>query len=79
MPLSKFLNPKLDLTFKKIFGTEKNKKVIIHFLNDILGSAEINAIEVEFLSPVMGPRIASDKQSIVGVLCDDAYWSWVYN
>ncbi|MDR2978715.1 MAG: Rpn family recombination-promoting nuclease/putative transposase, partial [Rickettsiales bacterium] len=37
MTFSKFLDPKLDLTFKRIFGNEKNKNILIHFLNDILG------------------------------------------
>lgn len=70
MALSKFLDPKLDLTFKKIFSTEKNKNILIHFLNDILGCTEVNTIqEVEFLSTIMDPEIASDKQSIVDVLC----------
>ena len=73
MALSKFLDPKLDLTFKRIFGTEKNKNILIHFLNDILGFTEINTIqEVEFLSTIMDPEIASDKQSIVDVLCRDS-------
>ncbi|WP_395463524.1 Rpn family recombination-promoting nuclease/putative transposase [Wolbachia endosymbiont of Cantharis cryptica] len=73
MAISKFLDPKLDLTFKKIFGTEKNKNILIHFLNDILGFTEINIIqEVEFLSTIMDPEIASDKQSIVDVLCRDS-------
>ncbi len=72
MALSKFLDPKLDLTFKKIFGTEKNKNILIHFLNDILGCTEVNTIqEVEFLSTIMDPEIASKKQSIVDVLCRD--------
>ncbi|WP_353270411.1 Rpn family recombination-promoting nuclease/putative transposase [Wolbachia endosymbiont (group A) of Myopa testacea] len=73
MALSKFLDPKLDLTFKKIFGTEKNKNILIHFLNDILGCTEVNTIqEVEFLSTIIDPEIASDKQSIVDVLCRDS-------
>ncbi|EEH12158.1 Rpn family recombination-promoting nuclease/putative transposase [Wolbachia endosymbiont of Muscidifurax uniraptor] len=73
MALSKFLDPKLDLTFKKIFGTERNKNILIHFLNDILGCTEANTIqEVEFLSTIMDPEIASDKQSIVDVLCRDS-------
>ncbi|AAS14247.1 conserved hypothetical protein [Wolbachia endosymbiont of Drosophila melanogaster] len=72
MALSKFLDPKLDLTFKKIFGTEKNKNILIHFLNDILGFTEINTIqEVEFLSTIQDAEIASKKQSIVDVLCRD--------
>ncbi|WP_406722537.1 PD-(D/E)XK nuclease family transposase [Wolbachia endosymbiont (group A) of Rhinocyllus conicus] len=57
MALSKFLDPRNDLCFKKIFGTEKNKNILIHFLNDILGFTEINAIqEVEFLSTIMDPE-----------------------
>ncbi|MDE5060639.1 Rpn family recombination-promoting nuclease/putative transposase, partial [Wolbachia endosymbiont of Drosophila nikananu] len=72
--LSKFLDPRNDLCFKKIFGTEKNKNILIHFLNDILGFTEINAIqEVEFLSTIMDPEVASDKQSIVDVLCKDSH------
>ena len=33
--LAKFLNPKNDLAFKRIFGSERNKDILIHFLNDI--------------------------------------------
>ncbi|AGK00368.1 Rpn family recombination-promoting nuclease/putative transposase [Wolbachia endosymbiont of Carposina sasakii] len=74
MALSKFLDPRNDLCFKKIFGTEKNKNILTHFLNDILGFTEINAIqEVEFLSTIMDPEVASDKQSIVDVLCKDSH------
>ncbi|MDV6248469.1 PD-(D/E)XK nuclease family transposase, partial [Wolbachia endosymbiont of Zaprionus taronus] len=45
MALSKFLDPKNDISFKRIFGTEKNKDILIHFLNDILGFAGTNAIQ----------------------------------
>ncbi|MCM1002031.1 Rpn family recombination-promoting nuclease/putative transposase [Wolbachia pipientis] len=73
MAFSKFLDPKLDLTFKKIFGTEKNKNILIHFLNDILGCTEVNVIqEIEFISTIMNPEIASERQSIVNVLCQDS-------
>ncbi|WP_168464083.1 Rpn family recombination-promoting nuclease/putative transposase [Wolbachia endosymbiont of Ctenocephalides felis wCfeT] len=73
MALTKFLDPKCDLTFKRIFGSEKNKNILIHFLNDILGfTAESKIQEVEFLSTIMDPEIASDKQSIVDILCKDS-------
>lgn len=72
MALSKFLNPKNDVAFKKIFGTEKNKGILIRFINDILGFEGQNQIEdVEFLSPIQDPEIAAKKQSIVDVLCKD--------
>ncbi|MFP3021109.1 Rpn family recombination-promoting nuclease/putative transposase [Wolbachia endosymbiont (group A) of Pogonocherus hispidulus] len=73
MALSKFLDPKNDVAFRRIFGTEKNKDILIHFLNDILGFTGKNAIQdIEFLSTIQDPDIASKKQSIVDVLCRDS-------
>jgi len=70
--LVRFLDPKNDVAFKKIFGSEKNKDILIHFLNDILEFTNDNQItEVEFLTPVQDPEIAAKKQSIVDVLCKD--------
>ena len=69
---SRFLDPKNDVAFKMVFGSEKNKEVLIHFINDILGFTGIQEItEVEFLSPIQEPAIAVKKQSIVDVLCKD--------
>jgi predicted transposase/invertase (TIGR01784 family) len=69
MVLSKFLDPKNDVAFKKIFGSEKHKDILIHFINDILELEGNNQIEdVEFLSPIQDAEIASKKQSIVDVL-----------
>ncbi|WP_265033909.1 Rpn family recombination-promoting nuclease/putative transposase [Wolbachia endosymbiont (group A) of Sicus ferrugineus] len=73
MALSKFLDPKNDVAFRRIFGTEKNKDILIYFLNDILGFTGKNAIQdIEFLSTIQDPDIASKKQSIVDVLCRDS-------
>jgi len=72
MPISKFLDPKNDVAFKKIFGTEKNKDILIHFLNDMLVFKEKNPIqEVTFLKTVQDPDIAAKKTSIVDILCKD--------
>lgn len=72
MPISKFLDPKNDFAFKKIFGTEKNKEILIHFLNDMLVFKEKNPIqEVIFLKTIQDPVIAAKKTSIVDILCKD--------
>ena len=72
MAMSRFLDTKNDVAFKKIFGTEKNKDILIHFLNDILSLGDKDEItEVEFLSTVQDADIASKKQSLVDVLCKD--------
>jgi predicted transposase/invertase (TIGR01784 family) len=72
MALYRFLDPKNDFAFKQIFGTEKNKDILIHFLNDILGyEGADQIIEVTFLKTIQDPDIAIYKQSIVDVLCKD--------
>jgi predicted transposase/invertase (TIGR01784 family) len=72
MSLSKFLDPKNDFAFKRIFGTEKNRDILIHFINDILGFEGPEQIQkVSFLKTTQDPEIASKKQSLVDVLCTD--------
>ena len=64
--LSKFLNPRNDVSFKRIFGTERNKDILIHFINDILelhGNDKIQ--EVTFLSTIQDAEIASKKQYLI--------------
>jgi predicted transposase/invertase (TIGR01784 family) len=69
--LGKFLDPKNDLAFRRIFGTERNKDILIHFLNDIFART-INPIEsVTFLKESQPPEIQSQRVSIVDILCED--------
>ncbi|MGL9762788.1 MAG: Rpn family recombination-promoting nuclease/putative transposase [Wolbachia sp.] len=73
MVLSKFLDPKNNYAFRRIFGTEKNKDILIHFLNDILGRiGEAKIKDVTFLSPIQNHDIVSKKESIADVLCKDS-------
>ena len=44
MAIAKYLDPKNDIAFKKIFGTEKNKDILLHFLNDSLNFSEDQSI-----------------------------------
>jgi len=72
MILNKFLDPKNDYAFKCIFGTEKNKDILIHFINDILGfEGDAQIKEVTFLKTAQDPEIAYKKQSLIDVLCKD--------
>ncbi|WP_395462975.1 Rpn family recombination-promoting nuclease/putative transposase [Wolbachia endosymbiont of Cantharis cryptica] len=73
MTFSKFLDPKNNYAFRRIFGTEKNKDILVHLLNDILGlTGEAKIEDVTFLSPIEDCEIASQKESIVDVLCRDS-------
>ena len=72
MSLSKFLDPKNDFAFKRIFGTEKNQDILIHFINDILGfEGDARIQSVTFLKTTQDPDIAAKKQSLIDVLCTD--------
>lgn len=69
---SKFLDPKNDIAFKRIFGTERNKDILIHFLNDMITFKEKGPIvDVTFLKTVQDPETAAQKTSIVDILCKD--------
>ena len=71
--MQKFLDPRNDVAFKKVFGNEQHKEVVIHFINDVLefkGDDKIRS--VKFLTPIQDPEIASKKQSVVDVLCEDS-------
>ena len=70
--LSKYLNPQNDISFKKIFGSESHKQVLIRFVNTILELEGALAIEdVTYLNPFQAPRHEKAKQSIVDVLVKD--------
>jgi predicted transposase/invertase (TIGR01784 family) len=67
----RFLDPKNDLAFKKVFGTEQNKAILINFLNDVLEGEHEKIEDVDFLKTSLDPEIAALRQSIVDVLCRD--------
>lgn len=65
----KYLDPKIDIVFKKIFGTRKH--ITIDFLNAMLPlPSEI--IDLEFVTGQLTPEKPFDKFSIVDVRCRDA-------
>lgn len=69
---SKFLDPKNDYAFKRIFGSERNHDILIHFINDMLGFEGEHKIQsVSFLKTSQDPEIAYKKQSLLDVLCVD--------
>ncbi len=65
-----YLDPKNDLTFKKIFGEHPN--LLMSFLNSLLPLEEDELIvTLEYLSPEMVPDIPLFKDSMVDVRCCD--------
>jgi predicted transposase/invertase (TIGR01784 family) len=68
----RFLDPRSDLVFKKIFG--QHPELIKSFLNNILPLPEGRLIDsVDYLTPEQAPRIPSMKNTIVDVKCTDQH------
>ena len=64
----KFADPKNDLAFKKIFGNENKKEILISFLNAILGFEGNKAIkEVKIVNPYQVPKIEELKETILDI------------
>jgi predicted transposase/invertase (TIGR01784 family) len=73
MPRPTFADPKVDFAFKRIFGSEDHKDILIAFLNDMLDLDERHRIvRVDLLPPELRPAVAALKASIVDVRCRDA-------
>ena len=67
----KYLDPKADLTFKKIFGN--HPKRLISLLNALLPLSEAEQIHaIEYLPTELVPELEGHKNTIVDVLCTDA-------
>ena len=71
--MSKYINPYTDFGFKKLFGTELNKDLLISFLNALFEkSREIPKDEIEditYLNAEKLGRSASERRAIFDVYC----------
>ena len=47
--MGRLLNPKNDWAFKQVFGQEKNKNILISFLNAMFKDVQAEITDVTFL------------------------------
>lgn len=67
-----YADPKTDFGFKRLFGTEANKDLLIALLNDLLEtSGKGKIIDVVHLREEQRPQIAEMKFSAVDVKCQE--------
>jgi predicted transposase/invertase (TIGR01784 family) len=62
-----FINPKTDFAFKKIFGSEQSKDILISFLNALLYKGNPIIEDLEILDPYQTPRILGIKDTYLDV------------
>ena len=68
--MAKYLDPKADVTFKKVFGEHKN--LVISLLNALLPLDDGKKVEsIEYLPSELVPRTPLSKNTIVDVRCEE--------
>ena len=66
----RYINPYTDFGFKRLFGTEMNKDLLISFLNSILGNGDLGIRDIRYLnSEVLGEGYG-DRKSVFDVYCE---------
>jgi len=63
---SENINPRVPLSYKKIFGTEGNKDLLISLINSIVGE-EDQVVDVTLLNPYNQKNFKNDKLSILDI------------
>lgn len=65
----RFINPYTDFGFKKLFGTEMNKDLLISFLNALFNSSEREIDDVQYLNGENLGDGYGDRHSVFDVYC----------
>ena len=63
----RYINPLTDFGFKKLFGTEPNKDILIDFLNEILPNRKIT--DLNYSSNEHFGKTELDRNAIFDIYC----------
>jgi predicted transposase/invertase (TIGR01784 family) len=66
----KYINPFTDFGFKKLFGTEFNKDLLIDFLNQVLGERE-QVRDLTYLNTENQGKTETDRKAIFDLYCEN--------
>ena len=65
----RYINPYTDFGFKKLFGTEMNKDLLISFINSLLHGEEV-VMDLTYLNTEHLGTTEADRRAIFDVYCD---------
>jgi len=65
----KYINPFTDFGFKKLFGTEVNKDLLMDFLNELI-HCQGKIKEVKYLNSEQLGRSADDRRAVFDIYCE---------
>lgn len=64
----RFINPFSDFGFKKLFGEENNKELLIDFLNELLYDRQ-HITDITYLKNKQLPNSPLDRRAIFDLYC----------
>ena len=68
----RYINPYTDFGFKKLFGTEMNKDLLISFLNSLFNDKQREITDVSYLNPEHLGDGYGDRRAVFDVYCTTA-------
>ncbi|HBD95037.1 MAG: hypothetical protein A2015_04160 [Spirochaetes bacterium GWF1_31_7] len=69
MKMSKYINPYTDFGFKKLFGTEANKDLLIDFLNELVDEKH-KITDLSFKNNENIGELSEDRKAIFDIYCE---------
>ncbi|MDR1729610.1 MAG: Rpn family recombination-promoting nuclease/putative transposase, partial [Prevotellaceae bacterium] len=66
----KYINPYTDFGFKKLFGSEVNKDLLIDFLNELI-KEQGRIVDVQYLKTEQFGRVEWERKSIFDIYCEN--------
>ncbi|MDQ6962668.1 MAG: Rpn family recombination-promoting nuclease/putative transposase [Mariprofundaceae bacterium] len=69
------INPRVDFAFKKLFGSEENKDLLISLINAIVTEVD-QVVDLELRNPYNVADYLADKMSILDIKACDAKGRW---
>ena len=66
---TRYINPYTDFGFKKLFGTELNKDLLISFLNALFNNSEMEIEDIQYLNGENLGDGYGDRRSVFDVYC----------
>ena len=67
--MEKYINPFTDWAFKRIFGQEANKDLLINFLNELLNDKKQHIVDLQYLDKEQLGETQSERNVIYDIFC----------
>jgi predicted transposase/invertase (TIGR01784 family) len=68
--MSRYVNPFTDFGFRKLFGEEPNKEILIDFLNELLAGKEERIVDLRYLKNEHLASAKNDRRAIFDLYCE---------